>query len=96
MFIKRTKNPAGREYYHLVESYRDKNGKSRHRTLLSLGRVEEDKLEKLAAAISHHKEIFTFLELAKHVSADETFILGPLFVLKRLKKKAASTKFWST
>jgi hypothetical protein len=38
--------------------------------LLSLGRVGEDRLEELAAAISQHKEIFTALELSKHVATD--------------------------
>lgn len=88
MFIKITKNPAGQRYYHLVESYRDKDGKARQRTLLSLGRVEEDRLEELAVAISHHKEVFTVLELAKQVSVDETFILGPLLVLRRLFERS--------
>jgi transposase len=88
VFIKITKNPAGQQYYHLVESYRDKDGKARQRTLLSLGRVEEDKLEQLASAISHHKELFTVLELAKRVSVDETFILGPLLVLRRIFEKS--------
>ena len=88
MFIKITKNPAGQKYYHLVESYRDKDGKARQRTLLSLGRVEEDKLEQLASAISRHKELFTVLDLAKRVSVDETFILGPLLVLRRIFKES--------
>jgi transposase len=52
--------------------------------LLSLGRVGEDRLEELAAAISQHKEMFTVLELAKQVSTDETFVLGPLLVLQRM------------
>jgi transposase len=88
MFIKVTKNPAGQRYYHLVESYRDKDGKARQRTLLSLGRVEQDRLEELAAAISHHKEVFTVMELAKQVSVEETYILGPLLVLRRLFEKS--------
>jgi transposase len=83
MFIKITKNPAGQAYYHLVETYRDE-GKVRQRTLLSLGRVGEDRLEELAAAISKHKDVFTVLELAKQISVDETFILGPLLVLQRM------------
>ncbi len=83
MFIKITKNPAGQQYYYLVETYRDR-GKVRQRMLLSLGRVEEDRLEALAAAISEHKELFTVLELAKKISTDETFILGPLLVLERI------------
>lgn len=85
MFIKVTKNSAGQSYYHLVETYRDK-GKVRQRTLLSLGRVGEDRLEDLAAAISKHKEIYSIVDLAKHISADKTFILGPLLVLERLFK----------
>ena len=84
MFIKVTKNPAGQRYYHLVESYRGKDGKARQRTLLSLGRVEDDKLEELAAAIGRHKQLFTVLELAKQVSVSDTYILGPLLVLRRI------------
>jgi transposase len=85
VFIKVTKNPAGQAYYHLVETYRDR-GKVRQRTLLALGRAGEDRLEELAAALSRHKEIFTALELAKQVSIEQTFILGPLLVLQRLFK----------
>lgn len=40
----------GQAYYHLVESYR-KDGKVKQRTLLSLGRAEEGRLEKLAESI---------------------------------------------
>lgn len=83
MFIKVTKNNRGDAYYHLVESYRD-NGKVKHRTLLSLGRVEEGKLDQLANAISKHiqtKDIFT---QAKDISIADTYILGPLLVLDRL------------
>lgn len=87
MFIKVTKNPAGQAYYHLIETYRD-HGKVRQRTLLSLGKVGEDRLEELATAISRHKEIFTVLELAKSVSVKETYILGPLLVLNRLFEKS--------
>jgi len=83
VFIKVTKNPAGQAYYHLVETYREQ-GKVRQRMLLSLGRVGEDRLEELAAAVSQHKELFTALELSKHVATDETFILGPLLVLRRI------------
>jgi transposase len=83
MYIKVTKNSAGQEYYHLVESYWE-NGKSRQRTLLSLGRAGEDRMDELLAAISKHKEVFTTLELAKRVSVDSTYILGPLLLLERL------------
>lgn len=83
MFIKVTKNAAGQAYYYLVENYRDQ-GKVRQRMLLSLGRVGEDRIEELAAAISRHKEMFTILSLAKEISTNETFILGPLLVLQRV------------
>lgn len=83
MFIKETKNKAGQIYYHLVESYW-KDGQSHQRTLLSLGKAGEDRLDELAEAISRHKEVFTVLELAKSISVENTYILGPLLVLQRL------------
>lgn len=87
MFIKTTTNSQGQSYYHLVESYRDK-GTVRHRTLLALGKAGEDRLDDLVTAIAKHKQIFTILELAKAISIEETFILGPLLVLERLFEKS--------
>lgn len=87
MFIKTTTNSAGQTYYHLVESYR-LNGKVKHRTLLSLGKAGEDRMDELIAALSKHKEIFTVLELAKSVEVKDTYILGPLLVLERLFEKS--------
>ncbi|MBI4243813.1 MAG: IS1634 family transposase [Planctomycetes bacterium] len=86
MFIKVTKNSSGQSYYHLVESYRDK-GKVKHRTLLSLGKSGEDRLDELTAAIAKHKEIFDTVQLAKNISVENTYILGPLLVLERLFEK---------
>lgn len=83
VYIKVTKNKAGQAYYHLVESYWE-GGKSRQRTLLSLGRVGEDRLDELADAISRHREIFTILELAKNISIEKSYILGPLLLLERV------------
>ena len=86
MYLKVTKNSAGQGYYHLVESYWSE-GKSRQRTLLSLGRVGEDgeeKLDEVVAAISKQRETLTITQLAKEISVDKTFILGPLLVLERL------------
>ena len=91
MYVKVTKNSAGQTYYRLVESYWEK-GKSRQRTLLSLGRAGEDRMEEVAAAIGKHKDVFTILELAKHISVQETFILGPLLVLQRLFEKSGIGK----
>ncbi len=83
MFIKTTTNSAGQTYYHLVESYR-LDGKVKHRTLLSLGKAGEDRMDELISAISKHKEILTILELAKNIDVKDTYILGPLLVLERL------------
>lgn len=87
MFIKTTINSAGQAYYHLVESYR-LDGKVKHRTLLSLGKAGEDRMDELIAALSKHKEILTLLELAKSVEVKDTYILGPLLVLERLFEKS--------
>jgi len=87
MFIKTTKNSAGQIYYHLVESYR-LNGKVKHRTLLSLGKAGEDRMDELLAALSKHKEVLTILELAKSIDVKDTYILGPLLVLERLFAKS--------
>ena len=87
MFIKTTTNSAGQTYYHLVESYR-LDGKVKHRTLLSLGKAGEDRMDELIAALSKHREILTLLELAKSVDVKDTYILGPLLVLERLFEKS--------
>lgn len=83
MFIKVTRNASGQAYYHLVESYR--NGKKvRQRTLLSLGRADDNKLDALAKALGKHTQLISALELAKEVSVDKTYILGPLLIVQRL------------
>lgn len=83
MFIRITTNRNGQAYYHLVESYRDQ-GKVRQRTLLSLGKVGEDGLDRLIAAISKHKDILTAVEAAKSLDIEETYILGPLLAVQHL------------
>lgn len=67
----------------MVESYWD-DGKSRQRTLMSLGRAGEDRMDDVIAAIGKYKDVFTVIELAKHISIADTFILGPLLVLERM------------
>lgn len=52
--------------------------------MLALGRVGEDRMEEVVAAIAKHKEIFTALELAKHISVEDTHVLGPLLILQRM------------
>lgn len=83
VWIKITKNNQGQAYYHLVESYRE-NRRVRQRTLLSLGKVGEDRLDNLITAISRHKEVLGILDLAKAISVDETFIYGPLLILEKM------------
>jgi len=83
MYIRITKNKRGDAYYHLVESFR-KDGKVKQRTLLSLGRVEDNKLEQLSEAISKHLDTIHVLELAKHVDINNAYIYGSLLILDRL------------
>ena len=85
MFIKVTKNKKGVSYYHLVESYRDQ-GKVRQRTLLSLGRVGEDKLDQLISAIGKHKDVLTAIEATKSLCIEDTYILGPLLPVQHIFK----------
>ena len=86
MFIRTTKNGSGQSYFHIVESYR-KDGKVKQRTLLSLGRVEDGKLEQLASAISKHTDLLSALDLAKTIGVEKTYVLGPLLVLRGLFAK---------
>jgi hypothetical protein len=60
----------------------------KHRTLLSLGKAGEDRMDEVIAAIGKHKEIITLLELAKNIDVKDTYILGPLLVLERLFEKS--------
>ena len=83
MHIQISKNPRGQCYYHLVESYRE-GGKVKKRMLMSLGKAGEDKLDKLAKAISRHRELLTVTQMAEELSVDKTFILGPLLILEKL------------
>ena len=83
MYIRTTKNKRGDAYYHLVESFRQ-DGKVKQRTLLSLGRVEDNKLEQLSQALSKHLETITVLDLAKHIDINSAYIYGSLLVLDRL------------
>lgn len=83
MYIRTTTNGKGVAYYHLVESYRD-HGKVKQRTLLSLGKVEDGKLDQLAEAISKHTDKISVFNLAKDVDINDTYILGPLLILERM------------
>ncbi len=91
MYIRITKNQKGDAYYHLVESYREQ-GKVKQRTLLSLGRVEEGKLEQLAEAIGKHLDTMTAVEFAKHVDISQTYLYGPLYLLQRMAERLGIEK----
>lgn len=86
MYIRITKNNKGQSYYHLVESFRE-GGKVRQKVLLSLGKVEDNRLEELIAAIGKHKDVLTALEAAKSLEIEDTYILGPLLVLQHIFKR---------
>lgn len=83
MYIRTTKNQRGDAYYHLVEAYRQ-DGKVKQRTLMSLGRVEDNRIEELAAAIGKHLETVNIFNLSKEIDISDTYILGPLLVLERM------------
>lgn len=70
----------GTAYYHLVESYRDP-GKVKQRILLSLGRVEDGKLEQLAEAISKHTDKISVFNMAKDVDVNDTYIQAHSWIL---------------
>ena len=91
MFIKKTRNAAGQTYYHLVESYWA-DGQSRQRTLLALGREGEDRIDDLLTAVSKHRDVLTAAEMAKHITIENTYILGPLLVLDRLFENSGIDK----
>ncbi len=91
MYIRVTKNQRGQAYYHLVESYRQ-SGKVKQRVLLSLGRIEENRLEELAEAINKHLETANIFNLAREIDIEKTFILGPLLVLERMMDQLGITE----
>ena len=83
MYIRTTKNQRGQSYYHLVEAYRQ-DGKVKQRTLMSLGRVDDNRIEELATAISKHLDAINIFNLSKEIDISDTYILGPLLVLERM------------
>lgn len=86
MYIRITKNSRGDAYYHLVESFRH-DGKVRQRVLLSLGRVEEGKLEQLAKAIDKHLDRITALNLASSIDISQAYMYGPLLLMEHMTEK---------
>jgi transposase len=85
-----TTNQKGQSYYHLVESYRD-DGKVKQRTIASLGRVEDGKLEELQSALSKYLDTVTITSLAKHIDISKAYVLGPLLILERMFERLGIT-----
>ena len=54
---------------------------------ISLGKAGDGKLENLVEALSRHTDKLTAMEIAKTLSVEKTFILGPLLILERLFEK---------
>jgi transposase len=86
MYIRVTKNSRGNAYYHLVESFRHE-GKVRQRVLLSLGRVDEGKLQQLAEAVSKHLDRVTALNLAESIDISQAYLFGPLLLLQHMTEQ---------
>jgi hypothetical protein len=83
MFVRVTKNSAGQSYYHIAESYRE-GGKVRQRIVLSLGRIEDGKVDQLADSLARHTDRLTAQQIAKSLRIEKSYVLGPLLVLERL------------
>lgn len=86
MYIRVVKNSSAQTYYQLMESYWQ-DGRSKQRMLLSLGRVGDEgekALDDLARVVSKYRDVMTAAQLAKEISVDQTFILGPFLILEKL------------
>lgn len=86
MHIRTVRNSQGQAYYQLVESFRQ-NGQVKKRILLSLGKVENHRIDELSVAIARHKNQLTAIQRAGSMDVKATFILGPLLVIEGLFKK---------
>ena len=84
MFIKRTKNSRGQTYYHIAESYR-REGKSRHRILMSLGQSKDAQLDFVkiifTLVVSRFVEPCSKLKVSSHWQK----LFYPLLLKKDLK-----------
>ncbi len=86
MHIRTVRNSKGQAYYQLVESFRQ-NGQVKKRILLSLGKVEDHKIDELSQVIARHRKQLTAIDRAGSIDVKETFILGPLLLVEGLFKK---------
>lgn len=83
MFIRKTTNPKGVNYYHLVESYREKD-RVRQRSLLPLGKKGGKSLDSLLSAVKRFANLLSIDEAIEELKPDKSYILGPLLLLDKL------------
>lgn len=86
MYIKTTKNAKGQAYYHLVESYRH-NGKVKQRTLMSLGKVDDNRIEETIQVLQKFADHLSAIDIAKDVDVEAAYILGPVLVLDKVMEQ---------
>lgn len=86
MFIRKITNPYGTEYYHLVESYREK-GRVKQRTILPLGKKGGKSLNDLLTAVKRFANLLTVEDAIKEFKPEKSYILGPLLLLEKLFNK---------
>lgn len=86
MFIRKITNPYGTEYYHLVESYREK-GRVKQRTILPLGKKGGKSLDGLLTAVKRFANLLTVEDAIKEFKPEKSYILGPLLLLEKLFNK---------
>lgn len=88
MYIRKTTNAKGQQYYHLVEAYRE-DGKVKQRVLMSLGSVDNNRIFQTVEALSRFKNKLSAIGLAKKQAIDvkKTYLLGPLLILQRAMER---------
>ena len=91
MFIKRIKSAKGTEYFQLAKSYR-KGKNVYHKTLLNLGKEGDGQLDSLIQAIYRYSGCVSLEKAAEDMDAKQTYILGPLLILKKLFERLGINK----
>ena len=85
MHIRTVRNSKGQAYYQLVESFRE-NGQVKKRILMSLGKVENHRIDELSLVIARHRNQLTAIQRSGSIDVKDTFILGPLLAIEGLFK----------
>ena len=77
MLLKITRS-GPRQYLQLVEAFRDDAGKAKHRTLVTLGRLDQltDSLDSVISRLSEtHNRVFAALNLKKPAQPQQLSLL---------------------